>query len=200
MVKRVNLRRRVVSDKIICINKESTSKASIALSAEFLSNSLLDKEIDVGVVSEVGGVEHYNHILIRNHIITKWRENVSIWVTKDMFVDVIPEYCSRLLDAAYNYLLSYGYINFGVALAIKDKIPAEPSKGRVIVIRAGLGGLEAARQLMLFGFEVTVLEGRKRAGGRVYTNKMEGGNKVVAADLGGSVLTGTLGNPLSLLA
>ncbi|WMV48808.1 hypothetical protein MTR67_042193 [Solanum verrucosum] len=29
--------------------------------------------------------------------------------------------------------------------------------------------------------------------------KMEGGNKVAAADLGGSVLTGTLGNPLGLL-
>ncbi|KAK4353436.1 hypothetical protein RND71_028954 [Anisodus tanguticus] len=49
-------------------------------------------------------------------------------------------------------------------------------------------------------FKVTVLEGRKRAGGRVYTKKMKGRNKVAAADLGGSVLTGTLGNPLGLLA
>ena len=57
-----------------------------------------------------------------------------------MFVDVKPEHCSELLDSTYNYLLSYGYINFGVALAIKDMISAEPSKGRVIVIRAGLAG------------------------------------------------------------
>ena len=34
----------------------------------------------------------------------------------------------------------------------------------------------------------------------MYTKKMEGGNKVAAADLGGSVLIGTLGNPLGLLA
>ncbi|KAJ8542290.1 hypothetical protein K7X08_017156 [Anisodus acutangulus] len=89
--------------------------------------------------------------------------------------------------------------SYGVAVAIKDRIPAVPSKGRVIIIGVGLAGLAAARQLMSFGFKVTVLEGRKRAGGRVYTRKMEGRNKVAAADLGGSVLTCTLGNPLGLL-
>ena len=117
-----------------------------------------------------------------------------------MFVDIIPERYSGLLDSTNNYLLSYGYVNFGVTLAIKDKIPTRPSKGRVIVIGAGLAGLAAARQLMLFGFEVIVFEGRKRAGGRVYTKKMEGGNKIAASDLGESVLTGTLGNPLGVLA
>ncbi|WMV48816.1 hypothetical protein MTR67_042201 [Solanum verrucosum] len=97
-------------------------------------------------------------------------------------------------------MLSYGYINFGVALAIKDKIPAEPKKGEETVVGAGLTGLAVVRQLMLFDFEFTVLEGRKYVGGRVYTKKkMEGGNKVAAADLGGSILTGTLGNPLGLL-
>ncbi|WMV31036.1 hypothetical protein MTR67_024421 [Solanum verrucosum] len=116
-----------------------------------------------------------------------------------MLGDVIPERCSGLLDSAYNYLLSYVYINFGVALAIKNRISNEPSKGREIVIGPGLAGLATTRQLMLFGFEVTVLEGRKRAGRRVYTKKMERGNKVATTDLRGSVLTGTLGNPLGLL-
>ncbi|WMV31035.1 hypothetical protein MTR67_024420 [Solanum verrucosum] len=82
-----------------------------------------------------------------------------------MFGDVTPEQCSdQLLDSAYNYLLSYKYINFGLALTIKNMIPVAPSKDRVIVIGAGLAWLAAARQLMLFGFEVIVLEGRKRAG------------------------------------
>ncbi|KAK6790391.1 hypothetical protein RDI58_014191 [Solanum bulbocastanum] len=190
----------VSSDFLSNTNEEQSALVSSSSSAGFPSNSLKDEEIEAGVVSVVGGIEQYNYILIWNHIITKWRENVSIWLTKDMFVDVIPERCSELLDSAFNYLLSYGYVNFGVALAIKDKIPTRPSKGRVIVIGASLAGLAAARQLMLFGFEVIVLEGRKRAGGRVYTKKMEGGNKVAAADLGGSILTGTLGNPLGLLA
>ncbi|KAJ8551680.1 hypothetical protein K7X08_021695 [Anisodus acutangulus] len=188
------------SDEIIVINKEATTEALIALTAGFPADSLTDEEIEAGVVSVVGGIEQVNYILIRNHIITKWRENVSTWITKEMFVDVIPKHCSALLDSAYNYVVSRGYINFGVAPAVNGRIPAEPSKPSVIVIGAGLAGLAAARQLMLFGFKVTVLEGRKRAGGRVYTKKMEGGNKVAAADLGGSVLTGTLGNPLGLLA
>ncbi|XP_009606244.1 protein FLOWERINGUS D [Nicotiana tomentosiformis] len=193
-------RTQVVSDEIISINKDSTSEALIALSAGFPADVLTDDEIEAGVVSVVGGIEQLNYILIRNHIITKWRENVSSWVTKDMFLDVIPKHFYGLLDSAYNYLVSRGYVNFGVAPAIKERILAEPSKGRVIIIGAGLAGLAAARQLMSFGFKVIVLEGRKRAGGRVYTKKMEGGNKVAAADLGGSVLTGTLGNPLGILA
>ncbi|KAK6777763.1 hypothetical protein RDI58_024481 [Solanum bulbocastanum] len=76
---------------------------------------------------------------------------------------------------------------------------AEPSKGRVIVIEACLSELAAARKLTSFGFEVTLLEGRKRVGGRVY-KKDRRGNKVTTADLGGIALTGTLGNPPGLLA
>ncbi|KAK8677315.1 hypothetical protein V6N13_142860 [Hibiscus sabdariffa] len=190
-----------IDDEIIVINKESTAEALTALSAGFPADSLTEEEIDFGVVSSIGGIEQVNYILIRNHIIAKWRENVSNWVTKDMFVDSLPKHCSTILDSAYNYLVTYGYINFGVAPAIKEKIPAEPSRSNVIIIGAGLSGLAAARQLMRFGFKVTVLEGRKRAGGRVYTKKMEGGNRVsAAADLGGSVLTGTLGNPLGIVA
>ncbi|XP_057979208.1 protein FLOWERING LOCUS D [Malania oleifera] len=189
-----------VSDEIIVINREATGEALIALTAGFPADSLTDEEIDAGVISVIGGIEQVNYILIRNHIITKWRENVMNWVTKDMFVDVIPAHCNTLLDSAYNLLVSHGYINFGVTSAIKEKILAEPSKPNVVVIGAGLAGLAAARQLMAFGFKVTVLEGRKRAGGRVYTKKMEGANKSAAADLGGSVLTGTLGNPLGIVA
>lgn len=121
-------------------------------------------------------------------------------MSKKTFLDYIPQHYHALLDSAYNYLLSHGYINFGVASPIKERIPAEASKPSVIIVGAGLAGLAAARQLMRFGFKVTVLEGRKRAGGRVYTKKMEGGNRVcAAADLGGSVLTGTLGNPLGIV-
>lgn len=188
------------SDEIIVINKEAKTEALIALSAGFPADSLTEEEIEAGVLPVIGGIEQVNYTLIRNHIIAKWRENVSIWVTKKMFTDYIPQHYHTLLDIAYNYLVSHGYINFGVASPIKDKMPAEASKPGVIIIGAGLAGLAAARQLMRIGFKVTVLEGRKRAGGRVYTKKMEGGNRVAAAELGGSVLTGTLGNPLGIVA
>ncbi|KNA18637.1 hypothetical protein SOVF_068780 isoform A [Spinacia oleracea] len=189
-----------LSEDIIVINREATAEALTALTAGFPADSVTDEEIDAGVLPVVGGIEQVNYILIRNHIITKWRENVSNWVAKEMFLDVIPKHCHWLLDTAYDFLVSHGYVNFGVASAIKERFPMDPTKGSVIVIGAGLAGLSAARQLMRFGFKVTVLEGRKRAGGRVYTKKMEGLNKIAAADLGGSVLTGTLGNPLGILA
>ncbi|XP_015581123.2 protein FLOWERING LOCUS D [Ricinus communis] len=192
-----------ISEEIIVINKESTSEALIALSSGFPADSLTEEEIEAGVVSVIGGIEQVNYILIRNHIITKWRENFNTWITKDMFLNSVPKHCHGLLDSAYEYLVSRGFINFGVSQSIKDRIPGELNKCNVIIIGAGLAGLAAARQLMRFGFKVTVLEGRKRAGGRVYTKKMESGsgNRVSAsADLGGSVLTGTLGNPLGILA
>ncbi|XP_042036235.1 protein FLOWERING LOCUS D-like [Salvia splendens] len=189
-----------MSDEIIVINKDATAEALTALTSGFPADSLTDEEIDYGVVSVVGGIEQVNYILIRNHIITKWRENVSSWITKEMFVDIVPKHCGALLDRAYGYLVTHGYINFGVAPGIKERILVDPKQPSVIVVGAGLAGLAAARQLMAFGFKVTVLEGRKRAGGRVYTKKLEGNNRVAAVDLGGSVLTGTLGNPLGILA
>ncbi|KAI4382716.1 hypothetical protein MLD38_008643 [Melastoma candidum] len=193
------------SDEIIVINREATAEALTGLSAGFPADSLTDEEIDFGVLPVIGGIEQVNYILIRNHIISKWRANVNNWVVKEMFLDVVPKHCHGLLDSAYDYLVSHGYVNFGVAPAIKEKIPKEPTLSKsVIIIGAGLAGLGAARQLMRFGFRVLVLEGRKRAGGRVYTKRMEGGNPsnklIAAADLGGSVLTGTLGNPLGILA
>ncbi|XP_068646403.1 protein FLOWERINGUS D [Aristolochia californica] len=188
------------SEEIIVINKESTTEAVIGLSAGFPADSLTDEEIEANVVPSVGGIEQVNYILIRNHIIARWRENVWNWLEKEPFFSSIPPHCHYLLDSAYDFLLSYGYINFGVAPAIKEKMPAEADKPNVVIIGAGLAGLAAARQLITFGFKVVILEGRKRAGGRVYTKKMEGGNRVASADLGGSVLTGTLGNPLGILA
>ncbi|ERN08877.1 hypothetical protein AMTRI_Chr12g236080 [Amborella trichopoda] len=189
-----------MSEEIICINKEATTEALVALSAGFPADSLTEEEIEAGVVSVIGGLEQVNYIIIRNHILSRWRENVSAWLSKDAFLQAIPPHYHNLLDSAYNFMLSHGYINFGVAPAIKERLPVEPTRSNVVIIGAGLAGLAAARQLMASGFKVVVLEGRKRAGGRVYTKKMEGGNKVASADLGGSVLTGTLGNPLGILA
>lgn len=42
---------------------------------------------------------------------------------------------------------------------------------QVIVIGAGMSGLAAARELRAHGYTVTVLEGRDRIGGRVWTNR-----------------------------
>lgn len=62
---------------------------------------------------------------------------------------------------------------------------------KVVIIGAGAAGLGAARQLKQFGFDVTILEARPRLGGRVCTSDALG-----HVDLGASIVTGLIGNPL----
>ncbi|KAK4405111.1 Lysine-specific histone demethylase 11 [Sesamum angolense] len=187
------------------LSKEVDIEALIAISVGFPVDSLTEEEIEATVVSQIGGAEQANYIIVRNHILARWRSNVAVWLTKDQVLESIRAEHKILVNAAYNFLLHHGYINFGVAPAIKDvksKLFSETPKGSVIVVGAGLSGLVAARQLIFLGFKVVVLEGRARPGGRVRTKKMNGtdGSVVGAADLGGSVLTGINGNPLGVLA
>jgi monoamine oxidase len=44
-----------------------------------------------------------------------------------------------------------------------------PGRPQVLVLGAGLAGLSAAYELQKKGYEVTLLEGRERVGGRVWT-------------------------------
>ena len=66
----------------------------------------------------------------------------------------------------------------------------------VIVVGAGMSGLAAARELRAHGYTVTVLEGRERTGGRVWTNRDLG----FPIDMGASWIQGTHGNPLTEIA
>jgi monoamine oxidase len=65
---------------------------------------------------------------------------------------------------------------------------------RVVVVGAGMAGLVAARLLHDSGFAVTVLEARRRIGGRTWTDDSLG----APLDLGGSWIHGVDGNPLTL--
>lgn len=162
------------------------------------------------MVKIIGGSEQSNYIIVRNHILARWRSDVNVWLTYDKAVKSIRSEHKGLVDVAYRFLIEHGYINFGVSPEIKAKKNSSfdgIERGSVIVIGAGLAGLVAARQLVFLGFKVCILEGRDRPGGRVKTKRMfdgDGGGGgdglVAAADLGGSVLTGVNGNPLGVLA
>lgn len=178
-------------------------EALIAISVGFPVDSLTEEEIEANVVSVIGGPEQSNYIIVRNHILARWRSNVNVWLTFEQALEAIRSQHKTLVESAYRFLLEHGYINFGLAPAIietKSRSCDGVERANVVVIGAGLAGLVAARQLVFLGFKVVLLEGRERCGGRVKTKKMFGRGIVAAADLGGSVLTGVNGNPLGVLA
>jgi monoamine oxidase len=72
-------------------------------------------------------------------------------------------------------------------------IPAGPD---VVVVGAGFAGLTAARSLTALGYDVTVLEGRDRVGGRSHTTTIAG----VPVDLGGTFVGPTQTAVLKLAA
>ncbi|XP_074302158.1 lysine-specific histone demethylase 1 homolog 2-like [Silene latifolia] len=182
------------------IEKETEIEAMLAMSLGFPIDALLDEEIKAGVVSELGGKEQNDYIVVRNHILSRWRANVGAWLAKAQIRETVCSDVEHLMSAAYDFLLYNGFINFGVSLPFSSQIPEEASEGSVVIIGAGLAGLAAARQLLSFGFKVIVLEGRSRPGGRVYTQKMGSNGKYAAVELGGSVITGIHANPLGVLA
>lgn len=87
----------------------------------------------------------------------------------------------------HTFLSRVGVINFGVYQRA-PMAPLSPNRRRrrIVIIGGGVSGLSAARQMDSFGFDVIVLEGRNRVGGRVETYE-HGRYK---ADLGAMVITG----------
>jgi monoamine oxidase len=70
------------------------------------------------------------------------------------------------------------------------------NKTSIIVIGAGVAGISAASSLREKGYKVIVLEGRKRIGGRVWTDRTWKDNSL---DMGASWIHGTKGNPITEL-
>ncbi|PIN00005.1 Amine oxidase [Handroanthus impetiginosus] len=182
------------------LEKETEVEAMIALSLGFPIDELLHEEIEAGVVKELGGKEQNDYIVVRNHILARWRANVHSWLSKGQIRETVSSECAHLINAAYDFLLTNGYINFGVSASFESQIFEENIEASVIIVGAGLSGLAAARQLRSFGFKVFILEGRNRPGGRVYTQKMDQKGNYASVDLGGSVITGIHANPLGVLA
>ncbi|KAJ6724412.1 FLAVIN MONOAMINE OXIDASE [Salix viminalis] len=182
------------------LEKETETEAMIAISLGFPIDALLEEEIRAGVVRQLGGKEQNDYIVVRNHILARWRSNVEVWLSKGQIKETVSNEYEHLISAAYDFLLYNGYINFGVLLPLTSPMPELTNEGSVIIVGAGLAGLSAAKQLMSFGFKVIVLEGRNRPGGRVYTQKMGKKGQFAAVDLGGSVITGIHANPLGVLA
>lgn len=87
-----------------------------------------------------------------------------------------------------------------VLLALASKLQAAPAvttPKRILIIGAGLAGLACARELSRQGHTPTVIEGRDRIGGRIWTSHRW---PDMPMDLGASWIHGVKNNPISLLA
>ncbi|MEM9777892.1 MAG: FAD-dependent oxidoreductase, partial [Chloroflexota bacterium] len=74
---------------------------------------------------------------------------------------------------------------------------SNPSSQKILVIGAGMAGLAAGRTLQDAGYSVTILEGRDRIGGRVWTSKLW---PDAPMDMGASWIHGIRRNPMTTLA
>ncbi len=95
----------------------------------------------------------------------------------------------------------------GITLSASLLIPAnilgmntdelEHKEGEVIIIGAGMAGLACAVELIKNDYDVIVLEGRNRVGGRIWTDRTTG----VPLDIGASWIHGPDGkNPITPIA
>ncbi|MEW5303197.1 MAG: hypothetical protein WDW36_005913 [Sanguina aurantia] len=111
------------------------------------------------------------YIKVRNSVLVLWRADVTQFLSLEALALKMNEEFVGDTVKAWQYLDTYGFINFGVA----PQLSAAPSRraNSVIVIGAGLAGLAAARQLKNWGYNVVVLEGRDRPGGRVDSVRLE---------------------------
>ena len=88
----------------------------------------------------------------------------------------------------------------GSAGALPGCVTAPPVRedtfGRVIVIGAGIAGISAARSLGQAGYNVTVIEGSSRLGGRIHTDHSLG----APVEMGADRIRGTNNNPIASYA
>ncbi|KAJ6837646.1 lysine-specific histone demethylase 1-like protein 2 [Iris pallida] len=178
------------------LQKETHTEALIALSLGFPVDSLLRPHETL-----IPGFSLNDYLVIRNHILSLWRRHsVRCPLPLEPLKETISADYDPLVSAAYTFLSTHGFINFGIIRPLRPAEADGARGGSVVVVGAGLSGLAAARQLLQFGFKVVVLEGKARPGGRVYTSKLGKDGKFAAVELGGSVITGTHANPLAVLA
>ena len=169
-------------------------------------------------------------IAVRNALVAKWRQRPCEYLTAKSATVVFKKKFHNLAVQVHAYLTTFGYINFGTMTRTTngtsesafDEFKSRTRDDRklsVVVIGAGAAGLAAAKHLQNLGHTVVVVESRDCPGGRVRTEEfattststtrtaMNGaaetdgqGATTAKIDLGASILSGSNGNPLCVLA
>ena len=107
---------------------------------------------------------------------------------------------SKIMYSYYNrrqFLQFISLLTGSGLLACTQKKSPVMNQAQVLIIGAGIAGLAAARELKSQGIEVTILEGRSRIGGRVYSDRSLNN---LPLDMGASWIHGIDNNPIYKLA
>jgi monoamine oxidase len=152
-------------------------------------------------------------IAVRNALVVKWRQKPREYLTANAATALFKKKFHNLAVQAHAYLTMYGYINFGTMTRTTGGATESafnefkrPTLGErklsVVVVGAGAAGLAAAKHLQNLGHDVVVVESRDCPGGRVRTEEFASTSTSTTAkvDLGASILSGSNGNPLCVLA
>ncbi|KAE9419295.1 hypothetical protein Angca_004460, partial [Angiostrongylus cantonensis] len=137
------------------------------------------------------------YLFIRNKILQLWLLEPNVELTSEDAIEQLPipfNSDRRLVRRIHGFLKRYGFINFGNFHRLASAPVLTSKRKRVIIIGAGSSGIAALKQLHYFGFDVVLLEARKRVGGRMHTYHQK--DTLVSADLGAMVVTGINGNPI----
>ncbi|CAL2028208.1 CBN-SPR-5 protein [Caenorhabditis brenneri] len=122
------------------------------------------------------------YLLIRNTTLATWHCNpLRECTVSDVYGNVYPPFNSdlELIQNIVNYLTRHAFINFGrYVRCTKISRFLVRDERKVIVIGAGAAGIAAATQLTSFGFDVTIVEGRNRIGGRAHGFRTKHGQLV----------------------
>ncbi|EPY49672.1 histone demethylase SWIRM2 [Schizosaccharomyces cryophilus OY26] len=134
----------------------------------------------------------FHYLQIRNSICWLWRRNPTLPISKVEAQGVCADRCLfPLAILAYEFLVRYGYINYGclsfesiVTPNIQNTSPSPQEKQKtIIVVGAGLTGLACARHLTSLFTQfsssfsskgeaipkIILLESKQRTGGRIYS-------------------------------
>ncbi|CAJ0592795.1 unnamed protein product [Cylicocyclus nassatus] len=137
------------------------------------------------------------YLFIRNKILQLWLLEPNVELTSEDAIDQLPipfNSDRRFVRRIHGFLQRYGFINYGNFHRLASALVLTSKRKKVIIIGAGAAGIAAMKQLHFFGFDVVLLEARKRLGGRVHTYHQK--DSSVVADLGAMVVTGINGNPI----
>ena len=137
--------------------------------------------------------------------------------------NLTPLKMNEIIIASYLFLNRHGYINFGFMSESRHQEPVKTclnnhhldmlkksnpdffsnlstvdTNKHIVVIGAGIAGILAAKQLLSFGYRVTIVEARSRAGGRMLTDYSWSDGAPV--DIGASIVTCTSASPIVAIA